>query len=91
MAMGNGHLPTADVRNLAMGDGHLPTADVRNLAMGNGHLPTADVRNLARGEMTPVVRALLILRWGMDVDLTPACRPPPLHKWRGGETPAMRA
>ncbi len=21
----------------------------------------------------------------------PACRPPPLHKWRGGKTPALRA
>ena len=48
-AMGNGHLPAADVRNFAMGNGHLPTADVRNFAMGNGHLPTADVRNFAMG------------------------------------------
>ena len=35
---------------MARGNGHLPAADVRNLARGNGHLPAADVRNLARGE-----------------------------------------
>ena len=46
---GDGHLPTADVIDLARGNRHLPTADVIDLARGDGHLPTADVIDLARG------------------------------------------
>ena len=52
MARGNGHLPAADVRNLARGNGHLPAADVRNLARGED-ARVAGVVDLARGNGRP--------------------------------------
>ena len=69
MARGNGHLPAADVRNLARGNGHLPAADVRNLARGED-ARVAGVVDLARRNGCPPRRALLIWRGGK----TPALR-----------------
>ena len=74
---------------MAMGSGHLPAADVIDLARGNRHLPTADVIDLARGwtsacgrcdrfgegELTPAVAGVDGMRGDYSLQRRGATRP----------------